>query len=78
VCFEIYTAWKENEPAIAREKQERISGAAQRVVAEMGIPGLKHALDLNGYFGGSARLPLLPLTAAEKQEVEQLMRDIRN
>ena len=63
---------------LARLKQERISKAAQRVGSEMGIPGLKYAMDFNGYYGGPARLPFLPLTAALKQEVEQLMADIRN
>ena len=47
-------------------------------MSQMGIPALKYAMDLNGYFGGPSRLPLLPLTAAEKLEVEQLMADIRN
>jgi dihydrodipicolinate synthase/N-acetylneuraminate lyase len=44
----------------------------------MGIPGLKYGMDLNGYFGGPARLPLLPLTADLKAEVEQLLADVRN
>ena len=35
-------------------------------------------MDLNGYFGGPVRLPLLPLTADLKTEVEQLMADIKN
>jgi dihydrodipicolinate synthase/N-acetylneuraminate lyase len=39
---------------------------------------LKYALDWNGYYGGPARLPLLPLTAELKAEVEQLMVDLRN
>lgn len=77
-CYEIYAAWKEGDAALARLKQERISSAAQRVGSELGIPGLKYAMDFNGYYGGPARLPFLPLTAALKQEVEQLMADIRN
>ena len=77
-CYEIYAAWKEGDAELARIKQERISKAAQRVGGELGIPGLKYAMDLNGYYGGPARLPFLPLTAALKQEVEQLMADIRN
>jgi 4-hydroxy-2-oxoglutarate aldolase len=77
-CYEIYAAWKEGDLALARLKQERIAKAAQRVVGELGIPGMKHAMDLNGYFGGPVRLPLLPLTADLKAEVEQLMADIRN
>jgi hypothetical protein len=35
-------------------------------------------MDFNGYFGGPARLPLLPLTAELKAEVEREMADIRN
>ncbi|MGE5055004.1 MAG: dihydrodipicolinate synthase family protein [Acidobacteriota bacterium] len=77
-CYEIYAAWKEGDAELARLKQERISKAAQRVGSELGVPGLKYAMDLNGYYGGPARLPFLPLTAALKQEVEQLMADIRN
>jgi len=77
-CYEIYAAWKEGDVELARLKQERIVKAAQRVVGELGIPGMKHAMDLNGYFGGPVRLPLLPLTADLKSEVEHLMADIRN
>src|SRR5579864_6289478 len=77
-CYEIYAAWKEGDIEVARLKQARIAKAAQRVVGELGIPGMKHAMDFNGYFGGPVRLPLLPLTADLKAEVEQLMADIRN
>jgi 4-hydroxy-2-oxoglutarate aldolase len=77
-CYEIFAAWKEGDAELARLKQLRIAKAAQRVVGDFGIPGMKHAMDLNGYFGGTSRLPLLPLTADLKTEVEQLMADIRN
>jgi dihydrodipicolinate synthase/N-acetylneuraminate lyase len=77
-CYEIYAAWKEGDAELARLKQERITGAAQRVGSELGIPGLKYGMDLNGYYGGPARLPLLPLTADLKHEVEQLLADVRN
>src|SRR5579872_1106092 len=77
-CYEIFAAWKEGDANLARLKQARIVQAARRVVGELGIPGMKHAMDLNGYFGGPSRLPLLPLTADLKAEVEQLMSDIRN
>jgi 4-hydroxy-2-oxoglutarate aldolase len=77
-CYEIYAAWKEGDNDLARLKQERIATAAQRIVGEMGIPGMKYAMDFNGYFGGPARLPLLPTTADAKAEIEQLMAGIRN
>lgn len=76
-CYEIYAAWKEGDAELARIKQERIAKAAQRV-GDLGVPGFKYGMDFNGYFGGPARLPFLPLTGAVKQEVEQLLADIRN
>ena len=77
-CYEIYAAWKEGDAGLARLKQERIAKAAQQVVGDYGIPGVKHGMDFNGYYGGSSRLPLLPLTASQKSEIEQLLADIRN
>ena len=77
-CYEIYAAWKEGDAQLARLKQERIAEAAKRIVSEMGIPGVKYAMDYNGYFGGIPRLPLLPLTADLKSDIEQLLGDIRN
>ncbi|MFY9681616.1 MAG: dihydrodipicolinate synthase family protein [Candidatus Sulfotelmatobacter sp.] len=77
-CYEIYAAWKEGDADLARLKQERIAVAATRVVGDLGIPGVKFGMDFNGYFGGPARLPLLPLTGEVKIEVERLLADIRN
>ena len=77
-CYEIYAAWKEGDFALARLKQERIVKAAERIVGGLSIPGAKYAMDLNGYYGGPVRLPLLPLTADSKDEVEALMGEIKN
>jgi 4-hydroxy-2-oxoglutarate aldolase len=77
-CYEIYAAWKEGDAELARLKQQRIVKAAQRIVGELGIPAIKYAMDFNGYYGGPARLPLLPITADVKQEVDRLLSDIRN
>jgi 4-hydroxy-2-oxoglutarate aldolase len=77
-CYEIYTAWREGDMELARLKQERIASAAQRIVGEVGIPGIKYGMDFNGCFGGPVRLPLLPLTGEVKNEIERLLADIRN
>jgi 4-hydroxy-2-oxoglutarate aldolase len=77
-CYEIYAAWKEGDASLAALKQERIVAASRRVVSECGIPGVKYAMDFNGYFGGPARLPLLPLTGEAKSEVERLLVHVRN
>jgi dihydrodipicolinate synthase/N-acetylneuraminate lyase len=76
-CYEIYAAWKDGDIALAREKQERIGKAAERIVGGLSIPGVKYAMDYNGFYGGPPRLPLLPLTADKKSEVEQLLANIR-
>jgi 4-hydroxy-2-oxoglutarate aldolase len=77
-CYEIYAAWKDGDAALAREKQERIAKAAERIVGGLSVAGVKYAMDFNGYFGGTVRLPLLPLTAEKKAEIEQLLENIRN
>jgi dihydrodipicolinate synthase/N-acetylneuraminate lyase len=77
-CYEIYAAWKEGDAELARLKQERIAIAAQRIAGELGIPGVKYGMDFNGYFGGPARQPLLPLTGEVRDEIERLLADVRN
>ena len=77
-CYEIYAAIRDGDTALAREKQDRVKLAAQRVVSELGVPGVKYAMDLNGYYGGPSRLPFLPLTAELKLEIEKLMAGIKS
>jgi 4-hydroxy-2-oxoglutarate aldolase len=77
-CQEVYTAWKENDPRVAEEKQRRLIESSQLVAAKLGIPGLKFACDLSGYYGGNPRIPLLPLDANQKAAVTAAMSDLRN
>ncbi len=77
-CYEIYAAWKEGDAELARLKQQRIVTAAQRIAGELGVPGIKHAMDFNGYYGGPARLPFLPLTGDVRGGIERLLSEIRN
>jgi 4-hydroxy-2-oxoglutarate aldolase len=77
-CYEIYAALKDGDTALAGEKQERVRLAAQRVVGELGVPGVKFSMDLNGYFGGPSRLPFLPLSGEQKAEIEKLMAGIKS
>lgn len=78
ICFEIYAAWRDNDLALAQAKQDRVSAATRRIVSELGIPAVKYAMDLNGYYGGLPRMPLLPLTAAQKTDVEAHMAPFPN
>jgi len=78
ICFEIHAAFKDNDIDLARSKQNNLAPATKRVVSELGIPAIKYAMDLNGYYGGLTRSPLLPLTQDRKAEVEALMNSFRN
>jgi 4-hydroxy-2-oxoglutarate aldolase len=77
-CYEIYAAYKDNDHLLAAEKQLRIEAACIRIVNELGIAGVKYASDVNGFYGGNPRLPLLPLTASQRREVEQLIAEVKS
>jgi 4-hydroxy-2-oxoglutarate aldolase len=77
-CYEVLAAWKDGDEGLAQEKQVRLERVAERVEEELGVAGIKFGCDLNGYFGGRPRLPLLPLTGEERVEIEVLMQGLRN
>jgi 4-hydroxy-2-oxoglutarate aldolase len=77
-CYEVYAAWKDGDEGLAMEKQIRVAGVAERVEGELGVAGVKFGCDLNGYYGGTPRLPVLPLTGMERAEMELLMQGLRN
>jgi 4-hydroxy-2-oxoglutarate aldolase len=73
LCLDLYTAIRAKDNSTARELQRTISPASKKIVSSMGIAGTKYAMDCRGYHGGSARLPLLPVSEKQKQEVESLL-----
>lgn len=77
-CTEIYIAWKEHDLKLAETKQQRIAEAAKTICVGLGLSGLKYACDFNGFYGGRARSPLLPIDAEQKAEVERMLTEIRN
>jgi len=78
VCVTIWEAFRRRESEAARDWQARILGASQLVPAKHGIAGLKYAMDLNGYYGGSPRLPLLPPSAEARTEIEAAFEGLRS
>jgi 4-hydroxy-2-oxoglutarate aldolase len=65
----IWEAHRSRENEAADDWQRRISKASQLIASTYGIPGLKHAMDLNGYYGGPPRLPLAPITPEAQREI---------
>jgi 4-hydroxy-2-oxoglutarate aldolase len=58
----------------ARELQLKMIPVNQAVTAVYGVPGLKAAMDMRGYFGGDPRLPLLPSSEQERSEMEAILK----
>src|SRR5438105_1522049 len=60
--------------ANAEQAQQRLTPLSGRIVGEMGVPGVKAALDQVGLHGGVLRAPLVELSAAERAQVTELLR----
>ena len=73
----IWEAHRTREPEAALDWQNRIARAAQLVTTKYGIPGLKYAMDLNGYYGGPPRLPLTVLRPEQQTEIAQAFEGIK-
>lgn len=73
----IWEAHRTREPEAALDWQNRISRAAQLVTTKYGVPGLKHAMDLMGYYGGPPRLPLTVPSPEAKKEIEAAFEGLR-
>jgi 4-hydroxy-2-oxoglutarate aldolase len=54
--------------------QARLAPLATRIVGELGVAGVKAALDAVGLAGGAPRSPLLPLAGREEAQVRELLR----
>ncbi len=73
LCVDLYEASRTGDVEKAQGLQRRLMAPTMKIVSELGIPGLKYALDCLGYYGGPARRPLLPLTPGQKREVEAVL-----
>jgi 4-hydroxy-2-oxoglutarate aldolase len=73
----IWEAHRQRDEAAGLDWQNRIGKPSALVTVKYGIPGLKYAMDLNGYYGGPPRLPLCVPTAEAKREIETAFEDLK-
>src|SRR5437660_2949090 len=73
----IWEAYRQRDDAAGMDWQNRIGRASALVTTKYGVPGLKYAMDLNGYYGGPPRLPLIPPTPEARKEIEQAFDGIK-
>jgi 4-hydroxy-2-oxoglutarate aldolase len=71
-CSDIIKLYKDGSHAEAKELQMRLIEPTIAATSRYGVPGLKAAMELTGYYGGRSRLPLLPVTSAEIEEIKNI------
>lgn len=72
-CCRLVDLVKEGKLEEARNLQLRMVEINYLVTGGMGVSGLKYALDLLGYQGGSVRRPLRPLTEEKKEIIREAL-----
>jgi 4-hydroxy-2-oxoglutarate aldolase len=72
-CMELYRAFRADDRRAAGALQERLTPLAREIVGQLGVPGVKAAMDLVGLPGGLVRPPLLPLDARQRSSVAALL-----
>ncbi len=68
-ALEVMAELRAGNTAAAAAAQARLKPMADVIVAKLGVPGVKAAMDAVGKVGGVPRMPLLPLDAAGRSEV---------
>ena len=73
-CARIHSLFAAGDAAGAGRLQRRVGPLHKAVVADMGVAGVKCALDRLGYRGGVPRPPLKPLPESRREEVAEHLR----
>ncbi|NLN17280.1 MAG: dihydrodipicolinate synthase family protein [Firmicutes bacterium] len=74
-CVQIQRLYQEAKLEEAKELHLRMLPVNQAITAQMGVPGLKAAMEMRGYFGGEPRQPLLPLSDSARETLRQILQD---
>jgi 4-hydroxy-2-oxoglutarate aldolase len=72
-CLALYRAFRAADRRTAGALQEWLAPLAREIVGELGVPGVKAALDLVGLPGGPVRPPLAPLDERHRGRVAALL-----
>jgi len=74
-CVAMFEAARAGQRDEAGQLHLRLLPVARAVTSHFGVPGLKAALDLLGYFGGVPREPLLPVSESVRERIAKLLRE---
>jgi 4-hydroxy-2-oxoglutarate aldolase len=69
----LWEALRSGQIDLAREWQARIAPFARCIATKHGIPGIKGAMDLRGFYGGPPRLPFVSPAEDARSEIAQTL-----
>ncbi len=75
VCCEIYNLFRQGDYEQAMDLHFRLSRLNQAISGSWGVSGVKAAMDICGYKGGSPRHPLKEITKDGIEKIKQAMRE---
>lgn len=67
MAIELYQSFHAGDWKKSAEIQAQLASPAAAVTTQFGIPGLKAAMDLTGFFGDEPRLPLIRLNETQRK-----------
>ena len=73
LTMDVYDATQRGDSEGAAAAQARVTPLGARIVGEMGVAGVKAAMDRVGLVGGPVRSPLLPLDANQRAALDELL-----
>lgn len=76
ICLEIFRAVRSGESQGASSLQAKLTPLAQAVTTRFGIGGLKAALEMKGYVGGSVRAPLAQPSDEAREEIRRCLEEL--
>lgn len=74
-CVRIHELYKTGNHREALQLQMRLLPVNKAVTAKYGVPGLKAAMDMRGYFGGDPRTPLAYPSAKELEDIRAILKN---
>ena len=74
LCVQLVREFEQGHRAAAAQLQERITPLDKEIVGKLGPAGVKAAMDAVGLYGGPVRPPLAPISPADRERVNALVR----
>ncbi len=75
-CAHLYNLFLEKRWDEAKQLQHDLVHLNQTLTVEHGIPAIKYALDLVGFYGGPCRPPLLEINDVDKLKIKEILKTL--